>query len=127
MRILIDTNRLSDFFHGDRHMGKLIEESPLVRIPFIAQAELEAGFLGGAQTIKNRAKLQTLLERQNVALLFPNHNTTMFWAELAVQLRRAGTPIPDNDLWIAALALQHDLALATRDKHFQVIGQLHFI
>jgi len=43
---------------------------------------------------------------------------------LFVQLKRAGTPVPDNDLWIAALALQHDLLLITRDKHFKNIPQL---
>jgi predicted nucleic acid-binding protein len=43
---------------------------------------------------------------------------------LFVQLKRAGTPVPDNDLWIAALALQHDLLLITRDKHFESIPQL---
>jgi tRNA(fMet)-specific endonuclease VapC len=54
----------------------------------------------------------------------PGRETAEQYARLFVQLKRAGTPIPDNDLWIAALALEHDLMLITRDRHFQHIPQL---
>jgi tRNA(fMet)-specific endonuclease VapC len=54
----------------------------------------------------------------------PGRETAEHYARLFVQLKRAGTPIPDNDLWIAALALEHDLTLVTRDLHFQHIPQL---
>ena len=54
----------------------------------------------------------------------PGRETAEQYARLFVQLKRAGTPIPDNDLWIAALALEHDLMLITRDRHFQDIPQL---
>jgi tRNA(fMet)-specific endonuclease VapC len=54
----------------------------------------------------------------------PGRETAEHYARLFVQLKRAGTPIPDNDLWIAALALEHDLTLVTRDQYFQHIPQL---
>ena len=54
----------------------------------------------------------------------PARETAEHYARLFVQLKRAGTPIPDDDLWIAALALEHDLPLITRDQHFERVPQL---
>jgi tRNA(fMet)-specific endonuclease VapC len=65
-----------------------------------------------------------LLAQPTVEVLLPDRETAEQYARLFVQLKRAGTPIPDNDLWIAALALQHGLRLVTRDAHFSKIPQL---
>ncbi len=59
-----------------------------------------------------------------MGVLLPGRETAEQYARLFVQLRRAGTPVPDNDLWIAALALEHDLTLITRDQHFERVPQL---
>ena len=59
-----------------------------------------------------------------MGILFPSRETAEHYARLFVQLKHAGTPVPDNDLWIAALALEHDLPLMTRDQHFDRIPQL---
>ena len=59
-----------------------------------------------------------------MAILFVSRETTEQYARLFVQLKRAGTPVPDNDLWIAAVAIEHDLALVTRDRHFDKVPQL---
>jgi predicted nucleic acid-binding protein len=64
------------------------------------------------------------LAKPTVALLFPGCETAEQYARLFVQLKRAGTPIPDNDLWIAALALEHELVLITRGRHLAFIPQL---
>ena len=68
--------------------------------------------------------LRKLLTKTTVGVLQPGRETAEQYARVFVQLKRAGTPIPDNDLWIAALALEHNLLLITRDKHFQHIPQL---
>jgi predicted nucleic acid-binding protein len=68
--------------------------------------------------------LANLLARVTVDILYAGRETAEQYARLFVQLKRAGTPVPDNDLWIAALALEHDLALITRDRHFDKIPQL---
>jgi predicted nucleic acid-binding protein len=65
-----------------------------------------------------------LLSRETVAILFAGRETTEQYARLFIQLKRAGTPVPDNDLWIAAMAIEHDLALITRDRHFDKLPQL---
>jgi len=54
----------------------------------------------------------------------PARETAEHYARIFVQLKRAGTPVPDNDLWIAAIALEFDLTLITRDRHFERIPQL---
>jgi len=59
-----------------------------------------------------------------VEVLCPDLATTAVYARIFVELRQQGTPIPTNDLWIAALALQHDLTLCTKDAHFQHIAGL---
>ena len=68
--------------------------------------------------------LRTFLAKDTVAVLVPDRDTAEHYARVFVQLKRAGTPVPDNDLWIAAMTLQHDLVLITRDQHFERIPQL---
>lgn len=68
--------------------------------------------------------LREFLAKPNVRILYPSRETTEHYARLFLQLKRAATPIPDNDTWIAALALEHDLRLITRDSHFSRIPQL---
>jgi predicted nucleic acid-binding protein len=95
-----------------------------VWIPLMVLAELKAGFYGGRQQSRNEALLQRLLAKATVGILLPGRETAEHYARLFVQLKRAGTPVPNNDLWIAALVLEHELRLITRDPHFQRIPQL---
>ena len=84
----------------------------------------EGGVLWGNRQTQNEALLGRLLARETVAILFASRATVEQYAHLFVQLKRAGTPVPDNDLWIAAVAIEHDLALVTRDRHFDKLPQL---
>lgn len=124
MRIALDTNRLSDLFRGDADLAKLLGRCDEVCVPFVVLAEIKAGFHGGSRQTKNEALLANLLARETVTILFATRETTEHYARLFVQLKRSGTPIPDNDLWIAAIALENDLPLLTRDRHFDYIPQL---
>jgi len=99
-------------------------ECDQVWLPLIVLAEIKAGFYGGSQQHRNEVLLQSFLTRPTVGILYPARETAEHYARLFVQLKRAGTPIPDNDLWIAALVLEHDLQLITRDQHFKQIPQL---
>ena len=89
-----------------------------------ATPEIKAGFYGGTQQHRNEILLRKLLAKTTVGVLLPSRETAEHYARLFVQLKRSGTPVPDNDLWIAALALEHDLLLITRDQHFERIPQL---
>jgi tRNA(fMet)-specific endonuclease VapC len=124
MRIALDTNRLTDLFQGDARLASYLGTCDEVWIPFVVLAEMKAGFYGGSRQPKNEALLANLLGRETVGILYASRETVEHYAHLFVQLKRAGTPVPDNDLWIAALAIEHDLALITRDQHFDRIPQL---
>lgn len=124
MRALLDTNKLADFFRGDAIVSKALERAVEVWVPFIALAEAKAGFLGGRQRTENEAALHAFLQQPGVGTLYADHETTDVYARLFAQLRRAGTPIPANDIWIASLAVQHHLTLLTRDKHFEKVPQV---
>ena len=124
VRVALDTNRLTDLFQGDAALAEWLGTCEEVWIPLIVLAEIKAGFLGGNQQHRNEILLQRLLAKDTVAVLFPGQETADYYARLFVQLKRAGTPVPDNDLWIAALALEHNLLLITRDQHFERIPQL---
>ena len=124
MRISLDTNRLTDLFQGDANLAAFLGGCDEVWIPFVVLAEMKAGFLGGTRQIQNAALLSNLLSRETVAILYAGRETTEQYARLFVQLKRAGTPVPDNDLWIAAQCLEHDVQLISRDGHFDKIPQL---
>lgn len=124
MRVALDTNRLTDLFRGDSELAGFLGTCDEVWIPFVVLAEMKAGFYGGVRQAENEALLSKLLSRQTVAILYASRETTEQYARLFVQLKRAGTPVPDNDLWIAAMVLEHDLELVSRDKHFDKVPQL---
>jgi tRNA(fMet)-specific endonuclease VapC len=124
VRVALDTNRISDLLRGDADLADLLGVAEEVWIPLIVLGELKAGFHGGTQHRRNEGLLQRLLPRPTVGTLLPDAETAEHYARLFVQLKRAGTPIPDDDLWIGALVLQHNLVLLTRDHHFERIPQL---
>lgn len=124
MRVALDTNRLTDLFQGDTELAKWLGYCEEVWIPLFVLGEIRAGFEGGTQRNRNELLLHKLLTKATVRVLLPGVETAEQYARLFVQLKRAGTPIPDNDLWIAALSLEHNLLLITRDRHFKHVPQL---
>jgi predicted nucleic acid-binding protein len=124
VRVALDTNRLTDLFQGDSELAERLGACEEVLIPLMVLGEIKAGFYGAGQRHRNEILLQELLATPTVAVLLPGRETAEHYARLFVQLKRAGTPVPDNDLWIAALALERDLVLITRDQYFERIPQL---
>ncbi|MBV8196788.1 MAG: type II toxin-antitoxin system VapC family toxin [Candidatus Eremiobacteraeota bacterium] len=124
MRVLLDTNRYGDLFENVTETVELIESAEAVFLPFVMLAELRAGFAFGRRQVENERVLRQFLSRNGVHSLFADEGTTHRYAAIYRQLRKQGTPIPTNDMWVAALALQHDLALHDRDKHFDTLPQL---
>lgn len=124
MRLALDTNRYVDFCRGDPEVVAVLEQAEAVYLPFVVVGELRAGFVMGTKGPKNERTLRRFQMRPGVSLLLPDEQTTHHYAAVYRQLRVQGTPIPTNDLWIAALVLQHDLALYARDHHFEHLPQL---
>ena len=124
MRLLLDTNRYTDLCRADPSVVTTLTTAEEIWLPFITLAELRAGFAAGIQSLRNEAILRQFLLKPGVAILYPDEQTTHHYANVYRQLRKQGTPIPTNDMWIAALALQHSLALYARDAHFDALPQL---
>lgn len=125
--IAIDTNRYRDFVDGVSEAVAVVRAAPKIHVPFIVIAELRAGFAVGSRGEENQRVFEQFLHRPRVGVLFPTLETTRHYAHLYRQLRSAGTPIPISDLWIAALVVQHELPLFSRDAHFGALPQLSTI
>ena len=124
MRLALDTNRYTDLCRGETSVVKMVESAEEVWLPFIVVGELRAGFAVGTQGPRNEAVLRRFLMKPGVAILYADEQTTHHYANVYRQLRKQGTPIPTNDMWIAALALQHSLVLFARDAHFDALAQI---
>ncbi len=127
MRIALDANRYSDYVTGVPEAREPIRQAAEIVLPFVVIGELRGGFRFGSREEENERLLRRFLRSSKVSILFADEATTLVYADLFVELRRAGTPIPTNDLWIAALVSQHDLTLFTRDKHFEQVSRIRRI
>jgi tRNA(fMet)-specific endonuclease VapC len=124
VRVALDTNRYVDLCRGVVETVALLEEAETVMLPFVVLGELRAGFAFGRRQVENERVLRRFLSQDGVRVLFADDQTTHHYASVFRQLRRQGTPIPTNDMWLAALVLQHNLALHARDNHFDHLPQL---
>ena len=124
MRVALDTNRYVDFCRGEPEVVATLETAEAVLLPFIVVGELRAGFAVGAKGASNERVLRRFLKKDGVSVLYADEQSTHHYAAVYRQLRQQGTPIPTNDIWIAALVTQHDLALCARDRHFDHLPQL---
>ncbi|MCU0241905.1 MAG: type II toxin-antitoxin system VapC family toxin [Vicinamibacteria bacterium] len=124
MRLALDTNRYVDLCRGHSPTVELVSTATDVFLPFAVVAELRAGFALGKRGAENERTLQRFLLKPGVSILFADEQTTHHYASLFRQLRRQGTPIPINDLWIAAVVLQHNLMLHDRNRHFDHLPQI---
>lgn len=124
MRVALDTNAYTDLGRGVERTVAVLEAADSVVVPYVVVGELRAGFGHGRRRVQNEAVLRRLLLKPRVSVLYPDDDTTFHYADIYLQLKRQGTPIPTNDMWIAALVLQHNLALHSRDRHFDHLPQI---
>ncbi len=125
MRLAIDTNAYSAILRGSSaELKDELETADEIMLPFVVIAELKAGFKKGNQEEANYKKLNMFLDMDTVSIAWPNDTTLDLYANLWADLAAKGTPIPTNDVWIAAICLQHNLSLATDDKHFDKVPLL---
>ena len=124
MRIAVDSNRYSDFCRGDEQAVEIFRTASRIYVPLIVVAELRAGFAHGGRRERNEKVLVRFLSSDRVEVVAPDEQTTHFYADIYATLRARGRPIPTNDLWIAALVVQHGLVLFDRDRDFDHVPQL---
>ena len=124
MKVALDSNRYADLCRGIPEVVEQVAQAERVYLPLIVLGELRAGFHAGNRARLNEKVLVRFLGSPRARLLLPDEQTTLHYASLFTQLRQQATPIPTNDLWIAALVIQHHLVLLTRDAHFKAVPQL---
>lgn len=122
--ILIDTNAYAAFMLGDMAAVEIIAHAERILLNSIVLGELLGGFAAGTREARNRAELARFLDSPRVEVVPMTSQTADSYALVYASLRRKGQPIPSNDLWIAASALEHGAALLTRDAHFGRIDGL---
>ena len=118
--MILDTNALSAFVDGEPGVQQALRREERAAIPVIVLGE----FRYGIASSRHRASYEAWLEGQlpHFEILTITDGTAVAYARLRVDLRRSGRPIPANDAWIAALALQHRLPILSRDEHFDVVA-----
>ncbi|OFW61106.1 MAG: hypothetical protein A2133_00585 [Actinobacteria bacterium RBG_16_64_13] len=122
--LLLDTNVLGDFFAGDPETVEAFQRAASLSVNTVVLGELLAGFAMGTRSGENRRLVGRFLSSPRVNLLSLGVETAEHYAGVFSRLRRKGRPIPSNDMWVAASALEHGLALFTRDAHFGEIEGL---
>jgi predicted nucleic acid-binding protein len=122
--ILVDTTAYTAFMRGDASVLEVLAHAERLCINSVVLGELLGGFAAGTRESKNRAELARFLNSPRVEVLPVTAQTADSYALVCLGLRRKGQPIPTNDLWIAASALEHGAALLTLDAHFAQIDGL---
>jgi len=118
-KVLLDTNIISALLKGEADVAGKIDKAAEVNIPIIVVGELYYGAHYSTRIEKNINAIEKLTATYNV--ISHTNQTAKIYGSIKAQLRKKGTPIPENDIWIAAIAQQHNLTLITRDKHFREI------
>jgi predicted nucleic acid-binding protein len=124
IRILLDTSAYIAFLKGHPGIKQAIQKADEINLNPVVMGELLAGFMKGRRAPQNREILQEFMGSPRVRLMAIDEETSERYAAIFNYLREKGTPIPTNDLWIAATAMQFGLRVVTTDRHFQKIPQV---
>ncbi|MFV1967084.1 MAG: type II toxin-antitoxin system VapC family toxin [Pirellulaceae bacterium] len=114
--MILDTNAVSALLAGDQQLGRVLDNVEHHHLPLIVIGEFQFGLLFS----RKRKRLQSLLGRLEAEsiLLSPDRETADWYAQIRHDLKKQGQPIPENDLWISALARQHAMEIVSQDTHF---------
>ncbi|MAT54649.1 MAG: VapC toxin family PIN domain ribonuclease [Saprospirales bacterium] len=117
-----DTNIVIALFKNDEKVISKLKKANQICLPSIVLGELYYGANNSIKKVENTLKINTLANVVNV--LHCDKETASFYGAIKYNLKKAGTPIPENDIWIAAVAMQKGLTLVSRDRHFESIPGL---
>ena len=117
-KVLLDTNAYTALRRGDEAVLDVLGRADTVFMSAIVLGELHAGFKGGSREAENRKELDEFNSRPTVRILHVTQETAEVFGTIKHRLKRAGTPIPINDVWIAAQATENGAYLVTYNEHF---------
>jgi len=124
MKLILDTSAYVGFKRDAIEMVEIIVSAELILFSPVVLGELMFGFRNGTRFKKNMADLNRFLEHEAVELVQIGKTTSDRYSRIAAQLKQKGTPIPTNDIWIAAQTMEHGAELLTSDRHFEGIDGL---
>ena len=124
MRVCLDTNAYSSLRRGNEKLLELLNECEEILMPAATCAELTYGFLRGGKISENESMLNSFLEEERVSFQPVTQSIAERWGYVKSALAKKGTPIPENDIWIAATALETGARLVSYDHHFDFVGGL---
>jgi tRNA(fMet)-specific endonuclease VapC len=127
MRVLLDTSAYSALMRGDDGVAQQVRNAEEVLLSAIVVGELLFGFRGGSRLAENVAILEAFLKKPFVTFVPVTRTTADRFSRIAMQLKQKGTPIPTNDIWIAAHALETGADLLSLDDHFRHVDGLVWI
>lgn len=123
-KVILDTNAYTNFFKNYPKLEEFIEKADKIYMSPIVYGELIEGFRQGSRESINRQNLDEFLAETNVDLMEVTRETAEIYAQIRIDLRKKGLPIPVNDVWIAAQAMEMGAVLVTYDKHLEEIPGL---
>lgn len=125
--VLVDTCAYAAFMAGQAEVVQVLRHAPRIHLNTVVLGELIGGFAAGSREAANRQSLSQFLDSPRVSILDLTVDTADAYAQVWLGLRCKGQPIPANDLWIAATALEHGAALLTLDAHFHQVDGLRVV
>jgi tRNA(fMet)-specific endonuclease VapC len=121
---MLDTSAYSAFMKGHAEVKLALQKAEEILLNPVILGELRAGFRAGNRFRKNERELQIFSSSPRGRFIDITHETAERYAVIVHFLRKAGTPIPTNDIWIAASAMEHGLRVVTTDLHYQKVPQI---
>ena len=122
--ICLDTSAYSHFVRGHASASEAIREARRVFVPAIVIGELRLGFRRGQRAVENEKQLRHFLAEPVVEIADVDEAAASHYADIAIELRRAGTPVSMNDIWIAAVAAREGATVLTYDADFAKIRRV---
>jgi predicted nucleic acid-binding protein len=123
-RYCLDTSAYSQFKRGHARIVALIDRAEWIGVPAVTEGELHVGFLLGTRREQNEVELRDFMANPIVERLPIDAEVSRHYADIVVDLRRAGTPVPTNDIWIAATAARASAVVLSTDRHFDAISRV---
>lgn len=122
-KVALDTDVAIKFLNGDENIANFLLRHTEIYLPVIVVGELIFGALNSKHTEQNLARHKKLIQRTKILEI--SETTATIYAKTRLGLKRQGKPIPENDLWIASLCIEHKLPLLSCDKHFKDVDHLN--
>ena len=127
MRVLLDSNAYAQLMRGREQVGRIVRDAEEILLSAVVLGELLYGFRHGSRYERNARALRAFLDNPYVTVVPVGETTADRYSRIAAALRAKGRPIPTNDIWIAAHAMQTGADLVSADRHFEHVEGIAWV